>query len=199
MIKAFLFFVFSLVTIPLIAQRFRTEFGLNTLLLLTDYRKLVRCMLQIIWVISGWARKPDCKVWWNKMISFPYSPDKPLVSGMGGGCIIWRPDGDIWIGTENLVRFERSTQRLSSTQNRFTWLWIYPVILQDKKGFIWTVRNIKDQNKLNRFDPKRVNGPISTMTRATSLASRQQPSDLKDGLAEDKDGKFWSLRGPKYE
>jgi signal transduction histidine kinase/ligand-binding sensor domain-containing protein len=198
MSKAFLIFAFSLVSIPLIAQQVPKRIRFEHLTIADGLpENSVRCMLQdhlgYIWMgtQSGLVRYDG-----NKMISFPYSHDKPFgFRGMEVGALFEDQHGDIWIGTENLVRFERSTQRFiqypdkNGSEIGFEFI---QFIHQDKKGFIWTLRNIKDQNKLNRFDP-------ITSTWAYFNNDPGNPHFLTDnslssinyGLAEDKDGKIW--------
>ena len=156
-------------------------------------RSMIQDHLGYIWMgtQSGLVRYDG-----NKLISFPYSPDKPYgFKGMEVGALFEDPHGDIWIGTENLVRFERATQRFipypdkNSGEIGFEFI---QFIHQDKKGFIWTAREIKGQIKLNRFDPK-------TSTWAYFNNDPGNPHFLEDnslshirfGFAEDKDGKIW--------
>ena len=200
MIKAFLFFVFGLLSISLIAQQAPDRIRFEHLTVADGLpENSVRCILQdhlgYIWMgtQSGLVRYDG-----NKMTSFPYSPDKPFgFRGREVDVLFEDRDGEIWIGTENLVRFERSTQTFiqypDKNSSEFGFEFIR-VIHQDKKGFIWTVRDVKGQFKLNRFDPKTGewayfnNDPGNPHFLAdNSLA------DLKDGLAEDKEGKIWII------
>ena len=105
--------------------------------------------------------------------------------------------GDIWIGTESLIRFERATQRFieypdkNSAEFGFEFI---QFIHQDKQGFIWTIRYINDQAILNWFDPK-------TSAWAYFNSDPDNPHHLagnsffgdNDGFAEDKDGKVWVI------
>src|SRR5450432_1551157 len=160
MSKVFLFFVFGLLSISAIAQQFPNRIRFEHITVADGLpENSVLCMLQdhlgYIWMGTqiGLVRYDG-----NKLVSFPYSRDNPYgFKGKQVGALFEDQQGDIWIGTENLVRFERSTQRFIQYPDRnsagvgFEFI---RVIHQDKKGFVWTVRNIKDQNILNRFDPK---------------------------------------------
>ena len=200
MSKVFLFFVFNLVTIPLLAQQVPNRIRFEHLTVADGLpENSVRCMLQdhlgYIWMgtQSGLVRYDG-----NKLISFPYSPDKPFgFRGREVDVLFEDPIGDIWIGTENLVRFERSTQRFiqypDKNSSEFGFEFIR-VIHQDKKGFIWTVREIKGQFKLNRFDPKTSEWVYFNNDPGNPhLLADNSLSDLKDGFAEDKDGKIWII------
>lgn len=200
MSKVFLFFVFSLATIPLIAQPIPNQIRFEHLTIADGLpENSGRCMIQdhlgFIWIgtQSGLVRYDG-----YKLISFPYNKDKPYgFKGMEVGALFEDQNGDIWIGTENLIRFERATQRFiqypdkNGSEISFEYI---QFIHQDKKGFIWTVRNIKDQNKLSRFDPK-------TGTWAYFNNDPGNPHFLADnslasihlGFAEDKEGKIWII------
>ncbi len=149
MSKVFLFFVFSLASIPLIAQQIPNRIRFEHLTVADGLpENSGRCMMQdhlgFIWIGTqfGLVRYDG-----NKVISFPYSQDNPYgFRGKQVGALFEDQNGDIWIGTENLVRFERSTQRFiqypDKNGSEFGFEYIQ-IIRQDKKGFIWTVRILK--------------------------------------------------------
>ncbi len=157
MSKVFLFFVFGLTSISLIAQQTPDRIRFEHLTIADGLpENSVRCMMQdhlgYIWMgtQSGLVRYDG-----NKMTSFPYSPDKPF--GFRGREVdVLLKTGMAKYGSEpeNLVRFERSTQTFiqypDKNSSEFGFEFIR-VIHQDKKGFIWTVRDVKGQFKLNRF------------------------------------------------
>src|SRR5664279_241845 len=206
MSKSFLFFVFGLSFLSLIAQQPPKRIRFEHLTVADGLpENTVRSMLQdhlgYIWMGTqfGLVRYDG-----NKVVSFPYNRDNPYgFRGMQVGALFEDQHGDIWIGTENLVRFERSTQRFIQYPDKNSSDFGFEFIRfmhQDKKGFIWTVRDIKDQLKLNRFDPK-------TSTWAYFSNDPGNPHyladnslvDLKFGLTEDKDGKVWIVTNGQNE
>jgi signal transduction histidine kinase/ligand-binding sensor domain-containing protein len=165
----------------------------------------VTCMLQdhlgFIWMGTqfGLVRYDG-----NKLTTFPYSHDNLYgFRGMHVGALFEDQYGDIWIGTENLVRFERSTQRFiqypDKNSSEFGFEFIQ-FIHQDKKGFIWTARHIKDQNILSRFDPKRSAWAYFNSDQGNPhYIADNGLADINDGLAEDKDGKIWIVTNGQNE
>src|SRR5450755_4631324 len=141
MSKVFLFFVFGLLSISAIAQQFPNRIRFEHITVADGLpENSVRCMLQdhlgYIWMgtQSGLVRYDG-----NKVISFPYSHDNPYgFRGRQVGALFEDQHGDIWIETENLVRFERSTQRFiqypDKNSSEFGFESIQ-FIRQDKNGF----------------------------------------------------------------
>jgi|SRR5450755_196067 len=198
MSKVFLFFVFGLLSISAIAQQFPNRIRFEHITVADGLpENSVLCMLQdhlgYIWMGTqiGLVRYDG-----NKLVSFPYSRDNPYgFKGKQVHALFEDQNGDIWIGTENLVRFERSTQRFiqhpDKDSSEFGSENIH-FIHQDKKGFIWTVRHIKDEYKLNRFDPK--TGAWAYFNNDQGNPNYLADNSLSDpemGLAEDKEGKVW--------
>jgi signal transduction histidine kinase/ligand-binding sensor domain-containing protein len=139
----------------------------------------------------------------TKMVSFQYNPDKPF-SFMGKH--VWKlledKNGDIWIGAENLFRFERATQRfikypdLDSSQESSS---VILFINQDTYGCIWIIRGFSDKLILKRFDPNTKqwisygNDPKNPhQLSGDGVYVTGTKIDLfKYGFAEDKNGKIW--------
>src|SRR5664279_2229404 len=199
MSKVLLFFVFGLASIPSMAQQPPKRIRFEHLTVADGLPENTgTCMLQdhlgFIWMGTqfGLVRYDG-----NKVTSFPYSQDKPYgFRGRDVLALFEDPDGDIWIGTENLVRFERSTQRFiqypDKNSSEFGFESIHN-IRQDKKGFIWTLRHIKDQYILSRFDPK---------TKTWTYFSNDPGNPHWLALiffAEDKDGKIWTITNGQNE
>jgi signal transduction histidine kinase/ligand-binding sensor domain-containing protein len=199
MSKVFLFFVFGLSFLSLIAQQPPKRIRFEHLTVADGLpENSGTCFLQdhlgFIWMGTqfGLVRYDG-----NKVTSFPYSHDNPYgFRGKQVGALFEDQDGDIWIGTENLVRFERSTQRFiqypDKNSSEFGFESIQ-IIRQDKKGFIWTVRHIKDQNILSRFNPK-------TSAWAYFSSDPGNPHYIAlNFIAEDKDGKIWIVTNGQNE
>jgi len=131
----------------------------------------------------------------NRMTSFPYIPGNPYgCSGKEIGALFEDQHGDIWIGAESLVRFERATQRFIQYPDKNSAEFGNEgirFIHQDKQGFIWTIRYI-NHAILSRFDPKTSSWAYFSKDPNNPLYLTVQSNT--PGFAEDKDGKIWAIR-----
>jgi signal transduction histidine kinase/ligand-binding sensor domain-containing protein len=132
----------------------------------------------------------------NKMASFQYSLSNYSFRGKQVDGLLEDQQGDIWIRSESIVRFERSTQRFieyidknnAQTRDNDEINFIH----LDKQGMLWTTSFINGQDILTRFDPKTNawvyfnNDPINFHSLA---GNRQLYSEAE--FAEDEDGKIW--------
>src|ERR1019366_1036154 len=198
--KIFLLFVLGLTAMLSIAQQAPQRIRFEHLTVADGLpENSVNCMLQdhlgFMWLGTqlGLVRYDG-----NKMTSFPYNPGNPYgCKGKQIGALMEDRHGDIWIGTESLIRFERITQRFiqypDKNSSEFGFEQIQ-FIHQDKQGFIWTIRYINDQAILNWFDPKTSAWAYfnSDPNNPHHLAGNSYFGD-NDGFAEDKDGKVWVI------
>ncbi len=199
--KIFLLFVLSFSSMLSIAQQTPQRIRFEHLTVANGLPvNAVFCILQdhlgFIWLgsLNGLVRYDG-----NIMTSYQNNPDSPY--SLKGGTVgsLWEDrNGDIWIGSKSLFRFERATGRFieypdkySSVNNSF------PSIRfsrQDKQGNIWTIRIINGKSILNRFNPK-------TSTWDYFNNDRENPHHLTGnsiyyeyehfGFAEDKNGIIW--------
>ncbi|HLY68388.1 MAG TPA: two-component regulator propeller domain-containing protein, partial [Puia sp.] len=198
MSKIFLPFVFSLSATLSIAQQSPQRIRFEHLTVADGLpANEVRCMIQdhlgFIWLGTqlGLVRYDG-----DKMTLFPYAQGNLLgCRGKNIGVLMEDPQGDIWIGAENLIRFERATQRFIEYPDKNGGDYGVQVINsfhQDKQGFIWTTRWINRTEMLSRFDPK-------TNTWVYFSNDPHNPHYLegngiyRDGFVEDRDGKIWVI------
>jgi ligand-binding sensor domain-containing protein len=117
---------------------------------------IIQDHLGFIWLgtFGGLVRYDGANV-----VALSHNPDDPN-SFQGKVVVSMMEDnnGDIWIGSESLFRFERSSQRFIEYPDKNSKLKDgYPEIRfihQDKQGRIWTIRYINNQYLLARFDLK---------------------------------------------
>ena len=198
--KIFLFFALSLTAMLSLAQQAPQRIRFEHLSLADGLpENSVLSMLQdhlgFIWLGTqlGLARYDG-----NKIIPFPYSPGNPYgCSGKGIGALMEDQHGDVWIGAESLIRFERATQRFieypdkNSRELDFNYI---RFIHQDKNGLIWTTRNNEGKTILSRFDPKtNVWVYFTNDPKNPHYLEGNGMYGLSHGFAEDKDGKIWVI------
>lgn len=97
----------------------------------------------------------------NKMTTFQYNPRNPnSLKGKQVRALHEDANGDIWIGSENLFRFERSTQRFieypNTNRSGKSEEAFIDFMHQDNQGNIWTIIDGHLDNKLllERYNPK---------------------------------------------
>ncbi len=155
----------------------------------------VTCMIQdhlgFIWLgtLNGLARYDGAK-----MTSFQINPDNPYsFKGRLITSLLEDKNGDIWIGSENLFRFERATQRFIEYPNKNLsqkYSSFIEFIHEDKEGYLWTGIYINQQSILNRFDPKTSSWTsFSNDPGKTNYIAGNTTHDI--GFAEDKYGNIW--------
>jgi signal transduction histidine kinase/ligand-binding sensor domain-containing protein/CheY-like chemotaxis protein/HPt (histidine-containing phosphotransfer) domain-containing protein len=141
----------------------------------------------------------------NRIITYQYNPANP--GSLKANIILALHEdarGDIWIGSGNLIRFERATKRFIEYPNpnrKRDPLEFINYIHEDRQGRIWTVSiNSGLTRPIDRFDPKTNtwtslrHDPNNTESLASDLVYAEAGNRFGFnvlGFAVDKDGTIW--------